>query len=504
MFVQALPIVALLATCGSTIWFAHAEESGEVVITREAIERDPNQIYSEEENFRYINEVLAKLNNNEQCTLPSWDEVDELQRSYVQLEEALGGQEQLLAKLNKDQKLVQDTLLDQWTLFQQRMTAGVVIKSSKKRAFLGKVEKYQEAKFGSSVCTRHVDNNEVTNQIFVKNPIVRYVHHIQSGRPKDVPDFPAAEDVEPQVANDEPEKPQEQPQEEQQQPQRKIVEIPITDGPVSLTIEYTPINNNQEDPLTDIPVPSVDDKAPEPEPEPEPKAEPQPEPEPEPEPQPEPEPEPEPQPEPEPEPKVVEYDPNAPEMVEPEVDEADLAKLDKPEPKEWDFDYENGELKWPDEVPPSKFDESDDLVLKDWAKFLENPQLCVRADGTLYDCTKGRHNLAAKPGVEQRRRDFVHSVKVHMDQKQLEDIIGWHPDRWSPEAERRVRVPPGQREPPKVRADDEWSYLYSGRFCRISYNKKNILDSRGSRAIKTLFGKDEYSKKKKMLARSDL
>lgn len=141
--------------------------------------------FTEEENFVFIDKILDLLNNNNECRIPTYEEVDELQASFDELEALYG--DSLASKLNNDQKLVRETLLDQWESFQKRMAAGVVIRTAKRRAFLCKVEQYQEAKYGSSICTSIKDNpGPISDHIFERNPIVRYLKHLETN---DVPEF---------------------------------------------------------------------------------------------------------------------------------------------------------------------------------------------------------------------------------------------------------------------------------------------------------------------------
>lgn len=150
------------------------------------IENDRQVIaYTEIENLVFINKILELLNNNKECKMPTYEEVDELQASFNELDALYG--ESLTSKLTDDQKLVKETLLDQWESFQRRMAAGVVIRTAKKRAFLGKIERYQQAKYGFSICTSTVENTgPISDHIFERNPIVRYIKHLET---KDVPEY---------------------------------------------------------------------------------------------------------------------------------------------------------------------------------------------------------------------------------------------------------------------------------------------------------------------------
>ena len=138
------------------------------------------KVASEEENLLFIEKTLDMLNNRIECQLPSYAQIEELKLSFDELEQLYGGKEALESKLSADQKLVRETVLDQWDSFQKRMT-GVVIRSAKKRSFLCKVERYQKQKFGESVCTRIKENlGPISDKIFEKNPIVRYIKHLET------------------------------------------------------------------------------------------------------------------------------------------------------------------------------------------------------------------------------------------------------------------------------------------------------------------------------------
>lgn len=138
------------------------------------------QAYTVEENLHFIEKVITKLNDTEECQLPSYLEVDELQTAFGELEQQLGPQK-FASSLSDDMRLVRTTLLDQWDSFQRRMTSEVVIRAAKRRAFMCKVERYQEAKGGSSICARFKDSsNRVSDRIFEKNPIVRYLKHLDT------------------------------------------------------------------------------------------------------------------------------------------------------------------------------------------------------------------------------------------------------------------------------------------------------------------------------------
>ena len=140
----------------------------------------PSWALNEEENLEYIGRIMGYLNNNYECTLPTFQEVDQLQVSFTELKSAWGAEFE--SRLSEDQQLAQRTLLQYWDEFQRHMNSAVIVRSAKKRFFLCKIEDYQEAKFGESVCTRIKNvRGPVTNRIFEKNPTVRYLKHLEDG-----------------------------------------------------------------------------------------------------------------------------------------------------------------------------------------------------------------------------------------------------------------------------------------------------------------------------------
>lgn len=140
--------------------------------------------YTDEDNFAFINKIISFLNNEKECQIPTYQEVDELQTVFTELE-ATHGPDKLMGMLSEDQKLIKDTLLDQWPSFQKRMTSAVVIRSAKLRSFLCKVEYYQRTKTGHSICTDVKAPKNLSDRVFEKNPIVRYVKHLET---HDVPE----------------------------------------------------------------------------------------------------------------------------------------------------------------------------------------------------------------------------------------------------------------------------------------------------------------------------
>lgn len=137
--------------------------------------------YSEKENVAFIERIIGQLNNRYECELPSYDEVDEMQKAFGELQEQYGA-DKFDSMLSDDMRLVLRTVLDQWTSFQERMSSTVVIRAAKRRSFMCKIEEYQLAKYNAdSVCTRFKDTKSaVTDKIFEKNPIVRYIKHLET------------------------------------------------------------------------------------------------------------------------------------------------------------------------------------------------------------------------------------------------------------------------------------------------------------------------------------
>lgn len=129
--------------------------------------------FSEHENLNYVEKILSLLNDEKMCLLPTYEEVNNLQRSLSELEAAWGSEAD--AKLSNDQKLVKRTLLDQWTSFQRYLNAETVTKPAKKRAFLGKVDSYQKQKRGFSICRENSnERNQEEHEDIEKSPLVRY------------------------------------------------------------------------------------------------------------------------------------------------------------------------------------------------------------------------------------------------------------------------------------------------------------------------------------------
>lgn len=144
--------------------------------------------YTEKENLDYIERIIKLLNNRDECELPAYSEVDEMQSAFAELEQQYGSSK-FESMLSDDMRLVRNTVLDQWASFQQRMSSDVVIRAAKKRSFICKIEEYQLAKYRESVCTRFKNaNNKITDRVFEKNPIVRYIKHLETNEVVEQPE----------------------------------------------------------------------------------------------------------------------------------------------------------------------------------------------------------------------------------------------------------------------------------------------------------------------------
>lgn len=94
--------------------------------------------------------VVSLLDNREKCTLPTYEEIDVAAKQLEQDPEAA-------RHLAKGGQLLRETVLDQWHSFQKHLRNDNVLKSAKKRAFLSRVEQYQERKFSHSICAQEPD-----------------------------------------------------------------------------------------------------------------------------------------------------------------------------------------------------------------------------------------------------------------------------------------------------------------------------------------------------------
>lgn len=122
---------------------------------------------SEQQDFTFVGRVIETLND---CSLPTIQEVDEVNQIFVELRNKYGNSYR--EKLSEDMKIAQETLLDQWEVYHQKVAAEVFIRSVAKRIFLNKVSAYVKAKFGEEGC-KPVEKPDI-NKIFIKNAYVRY------------------------------------------------------------------------------------------------------------------------------------------------------------------------------------------------------------------------------------------------------------------------------------------------------------------------------------------
>lgn len=482
------------------------------------------QAYSVEENLAYIDKILGYLNNNYQCTLPTYNEVDEMQKCFQELEQAWGSEFE--SRLNDDHKLVRKTILLYWDSFQKHMTSPVIIRSAKKRTFLCKIEDYQEAKFGDSVCTRIKDiKGPITNHIFEKNPVVRYIKHIQTGevieRPVEpeiviepttttttttttptptttittfttttttteaptsvMPEtpIPSKEDIsEFEVATTP--LPEEAPQSageiglprDDKEPEgvqhtyigKFTIDYSKLPDKVVVEFERQKNNDNERDPLDDIPVPSSDDKS-----------------------------------------QRTDinseisdedittttmlpmFDEFGAEYIEEEYDNSDLERLVRVPKRDWQFDPIYGYFKWPDECDPqmcSINQQPDDSMLTldgVWYQFLADPY----AYDAYLESIKPISTTTPRPKINaallrQRKNLFDQSV---VDDSRRGQIFGWNDERTPKKIELFM---------PEIKRD-RWRNLADNTFCKISYNR-DYLKNKGKKsykAVKNLFGSAE-------------
>lgn len=501
--------------------------------------------YTEQENLAFIDSVLKLLNNNIECQLPTYDEVDEMQKCFVELEQVYGSE--LEWRLSDDQKLARKTILDQWSSFQQRMTNAVVIKSAKKRSFICKVEEYQKAKSGESVCARIKDvKGPITDRIFEKNPIVRYIKHIETG---DVPERPVEEPTTTTTTTTtaKPEEvtttgapvPEPEPETEASQVAVEVTTEPVevTEAPVEVTTEAVAPSNpiriddpeinsveinlpvpeeqpdsngvihrvighftidmhrgpkqivfrldpgEDHDPLDDIPVPSSDDN----------------------------------------EDDLaknddfeqtttteatpteeatepttttttelpVQFDEFGAELIDEAYDDADLERLVRAPPKEWAFDPIFGYFKWPDEPQQLSF-------LKKHRQPQQQQPPSDPNDPNSSEFIRGQwERFTTDPNgfeayLESLKPKF-NQAALRLKKKQfMKSLHGEHRFHkqeqtfgWAGE-----KVAP-ERDPlvPEPLKSDRWTKLADNNFCKIDYNRDYIPNAskRGLRAVKSLF-----------------
>lgn len=436
--------------------------------------------YSEAENFAYIRKILTKLNNNRECDLPTYEEVDELQKSFSELERTEG--EHLTDKLSADEKLVRQTLLDQWESFQKRMTSAVVIRSAKRRAFLCKVEEYQKAKFGSSICTQIADRDaRIIDRIFERNPLVRYIKHLETHEVPERPDGDGKGDV----------------------IHTLLYESPI----VKVSIDEYGKKREFSDPLADVPVPPLRDSMPNselndgtqsiPERMEESKLV-------------------QPIHLPELENGRVDYElsemkeeklddaigseksplqlddpdlskkPEAPEesnkigdseieYVDDEMDDKDLDRLERVPAFEEEIIY--SDLKWPDEgFDGSKTIDGDESVNLEWEQFLkEIPDAIADEIGPAGQADNAVDTATPSPDQEmktkvrdlrRRKKDFLKMMQVEQRMRDRELNIGLGPEKPA-----------------------RWVEVVDGNFCRVSYNRNYLSGTRPVKTVKSLFSR---------------
>lgn len=134
--------------------------------------------YTTEESLQYISRILKRLNNDHKCQLPTYEEIDALQKSFEQLDE-------IEFVYSFDQELVRETILHQWTSFQKYLVEKYVTPGAKRRSFVGRVIRYQLRKYGSSVCENERDGRnpqaeeEDDDEEFIDNPLVRYAKELK-------------------------------------------------------------------------------------------------------------------------------------------------------------------------------------------------------------------------------------------------------------------------------------------------------------------------------------
>lgn len=148
-----------------------------VLLSVGAANLDETQV--RETDLEYVDRILGYLNNNDECTLPSFKEVDELQKVFTQME--LEQSSSFEAQLSDDQRMVSSILLRKWEEFRKTFNSPVIIESSRIRIFLSRIEQYQLKKFGTSVCAQISIKGPVTDRIFEINPHVHYAKQPETG-----------------------------------------------------------------------------------------------------------------------------------------------------------------------------------------------------------------------------------------------------------------------------------------------------------------------------------
>lgn len=511
--------------------------------------------YTEDGNFDYINQILAKLNSKNECQLPTYEEIDELNVSFRELEKHYRSPERLSSILSDDQKLVRATVLDQWDSFQKRMTSDIVIRTAKKRSFLCKIEAYQTTKFGFSICINTFDaTKKSSDRIFEKNSIVRYVKHTETNevvnfddvdeidqtstvdddslaeKPSngglsdeenydplaDIPTPPAADQeiVEPSIESNLDGTPHvaepttttttplptlERPDLPETTPASKNdddIESQLVEGediPLTESLNKAGIDALFEDQNSSPPSRSDNDR---------------------------------------PNSLGEHYTEDGAELVDEFEDERDLARLDRVEPNDWDYDHVYGEFKWPDEHPFDNVCNFDRSIEIRWAKFMKNPfeykddfdyqvQQPLQPQPQLQPTPRLQSQFKQLPQQEQkqpippppnppeqrrsrqkpqvtgnlrmRKKEFLKSMQFSKRMYESDANLGFidEPNADIMPSRSREHLDMIQNE------SDPWKTLVDNNFCKFSYNRDYIGNTRPLKAMKGLLGSS--SKKKKSL-----
>lgn len=480
------------------------------------------EAFTEEENLIFVESVLKLLNNKEECLLPTYQEVDELQKSFVELEQIYGAE--LESRLTPDQKLLRETLLDQWESFSKKMTDGVVIRSAKKRAFICKIESYQTPKHGFSICTKIKDTRAASSDhIFEKNPLVRYIKHIDEMEVEEQPVEPPVELVLTPIVTTNHTEPAQSAESTQSaetitKPEEVIVEDPLADVPVPAaqqpedqdaspaslepqpdsfeSVEATDSNepqpeadtttnsNNSEVESVEVesqqePASGSDDAQGEPDKQ---------------------------QAEDEPETQIespeaaseqqteapiqqVKNDHSEPEVLDDADDDEDLNRLNQVVPLGLDFELTYGPFGWPDESKQGEIDH-DDSIKNEWMSFLESAS---SGEAVVYDkpAESGSDGSVVQSKVDQaqrlkdlrrRKQEYLKSINRDVKVHQSSALFGWRKDRY---------VAPKK---------DRWLHVADNNLYKISLNRDYLAQTRASSAMKSMFnGNSGVSKKKKQL-----
>lgn len=508
--------------------------------------------YSEQENLAFINKIISFMNNNEECELPTFQEVDEMKKSFVELEELYG--EQFDDKLTSDQKLARQTVLYQWDEFYARMNEAVIMRSPAKLSFLCLIEAYQLKKYGKSVCTAiKTDRKADTKRIFIKNPHVRYLQ-LMLDREENPELEPAPEPIDWVVHT---------PIVEEAPQVEEVVAEPTAEEETEKPVEEDNGSSDSEenhDPLSDVPVPAAadtnqDETLSEPEENSQDTNEgtdDQPEPEPEPEPEAEPETQIEEPAEIKPADEEVFYDEDGAELVDADFDDEDLDRLNKVPPKKW-AEKEFNQFRWPDEGWLNDDEEKvyDPTVRDLWFKFVKAPDsvtdfsdLVVEEQPVEVEPTPVQVEptpvqaepapvvepepavTLAHPGTEtkqtpedddddgkhlgwnppskisafalmRKRREYERLAEIGARVEKYSQRYGWEqfpapsfPDYASKKEEEQAKPEPETKKDAKK----EWKSLADNKYCKLTYNKSALTNNKATRAVKRLIKRDHNSK----------